>query len=720
MSYRKKVEEKMIKPAEILSLFKMNPKKSLNYRQVSSIFNVKDDSDRKKISIILKELEKNKRIKSVKKGSYRFAFSTKFYTEGVLDITANGNAYVIETKEGEDVFVSKKKMNKALQDDLVRVYAYKRKNNGKPTGEINEIIYRTKKKFSGIVQKQKNYGFVLTKGPKMYVDVFIEKKEMIKVKDGDKVIVEIKKWPKGATSPHGEIIKILGKPGGMNAEMNSIMFEYNLPDKHTKEIEREASKVKDKIEAKEIKKRKDFRDRLTFTIDPENAKDFDDAISFKKLENRKYEIGIHIADVSHYITEGSLIDKEAYKRGTSVYLADRVIPMLPERISNEICSLKPREDKLTFSVIFIIEENASVIKEWIGKTIIKSDYRFSYEEVQEILEKKSKEIPPKISLTGKNRKVCDQAYFALTKSQEITKKIREKRMAQETLDFDRKEAIFSLNKNKIPDKIYIKQATDSTKLIEELMLLANKTVAQHIQNNNKKKAFVYRIHDKPDYEKIINLKETIFPFGYDLNINKKALRRSLKNLLKEVKGKEEENMITTLILRSMAKAKYSTENNGHYGLCFQHYTHFTSPIRRYPDLLVHRILDKRHKEISKEILEEVCLHASNKEQAGTKAERDSTKYMQVKFMENNIGKTYLGIISGVNDKGIYVELNENKCEGIIPIYSLVGDTYFYNEPKQYIEGKKTGQKLNLGDKIKIFVNKAFPERRYLEFLIIDK
>lgn len=704
---------------KVLGVFKRNKNKSFNSNQLSKMVEIKDYKDEQKISLILKKLHNINKIKSIKSGKYIFNERDKKYKEGILDITSSGNGYLL--LNDEDVFISKKKLNKALHNDRVRVYVYERRgDNNKLSGEIVEVINRPIQKYVGVVQKTKEFGFVLTRGLKMYTDVFLPLKEMEKVQDGDKVLVKITDWPQSAHSPFGEIIKVLGKPGDTDVEMDSILYDYGISNSFSSRIYNEAKNIDKRILNEEILKRKDYRETLTFTIDPETANDFDDAISYKKIKNNLIEVGIHIADVTHYLKENSELDKEAYKRATSVYLVDRVIPMLPEILSNNLCSLKPNEDKYTFSAVFEIDKNGKVFSEWFGKTIIKSDKRFTYEEVQYIIENKNTTIGEKVSLNKKKYSIKKDTLNAILDLDKVAKSLRKERMIKGALSFDKVEVDFILNSKKEPTGIKLKESKESNKLVEEYMLLANRKVAEFIFKKKPSRPFVYRVHDQPDEEKIKNLKEVVNSFGYKIKVDNQNLNDSLNNLFLKIKGKPEQNMIDTLTIRSMSKAIYTSKNIGHYGLAFDSYCHFTSPIRRYPDVIVHRLLAKYlmgKKNLGKSNLEEICVHSSYKEQISVKAERDSIKYMQIKYMEDKVGQRFKGIISGVTERGVYVEITDNKCEGMVSIQTIKDDQYFFDQNKHQLEGYHNGKIFKLGDPINIVVKKANLLNRHLDFIL---
>jgi ribonuclease R len=584
------------------------------------------------------------------------------------------------------------------------------------------VLERAKSEFVGVIDIQKNFAFVTTANAKMYTDIFIPKDKIGEAEQGDVVIARIEDWPKKADSPFGSIIKVLGKPGEHDTEIHAILAEYGLPYDFPIDVELYAQKIDTSIQESEIKNRRDMRDTLTFTIDPKDAKDFDDALSFKKLENGNYEIGIHIADVSYYLKEGTILDEEAYKRATSVYLVDRVVPMLPEVLSNFACSLRPQEEKYTFSAIFEINEKAQVINQWFGRTVIFSDQRFAYEEAQYIIETKDNTIPEVTSITGKSYVVNDDIVAATLKLDELAKILRRNRMNEGAISFDKVEVKFNLNDAGEPEGVYFKISKDANHLIEEFMLLANKKVAEYI--GKQKKTFVYRIHDEPNEDKLINLQTIISKFGYSINFKSKAdISKSLNNLLNEVVGKKEQNLVDTLTIRSMSKAKYSTENIGHYGLAFDYYSHFTSPIRRYPDVMVHRLLQyylDGGKSVDADVYEEKCVHTSNMEGLATHAERDSIKYMQVKYMQDHKDLEFLGVISGVTEWGIYVEIIENKCEGMCRIREIKDDYYTFDDKQYALVGEISKNILQLGDEVIVKVKNADLVKKQLDFHFIRK
>ena len=721
MSKKKKTDRNI--SGKVLRVFKENPSKSFNYKQIAGKLKITDTQKRNAVIKALGQLKAQKIINQTEPGKYILQTDKSNYVEGVIEVTSSGNAYLLMPKEEEDIFIPRRNTNRSLDGDMVLVYQTKRKKNGKREGEVVEIISRASKDYIGILEKKKDFGFVNTRASRMHTDFFIEKEELQHFEDGDKVIVHFKDWPKRASSPFGKIIRSLGKSGNINTEMHAIMFDYGFPEEFPKAIEKYAKDLNIGIEKDEILRRKDFRKKTTFTIDPITAKDFDDALSFTPLENGKTEIGIHIADVSHYVKPNSILDEEAYERATSVYLVDRVVPMLPEILSNGACSLRPQEEKYTFSAVFTVNNKMQIENEWFGKTVILSDHRFSYEEVQHMLDSNDKKVNAEVSLTEKEYEVSTEIFEGIKKLDFFAKILREKRMTNGALSFDRVEVKFNLDEENHPESIFFKSSKDAHKLVEEFMLLANRRVAEFIGKQKPKKPFIYRVHDTPDEEKLTNLKSIASKLGYQLNIEAKQVNESLNNLLKETRGKKEQELIDTLTIRCMSKAIYTSDNIGHYGLAFEYYTHFTSPIRRYPDVLVHRLLEfymSGEKKINSDALEEACIHSSNKEQLATKAERDSIKYMQVKFMEDKIEQSFEGVISGVTERGMYVELMANKCEGMVKISEIKGDYFVYDEQSHSLIGDRTKRIYQLGDSVFIIVKKADLIKRQLDFILDEE
>lgn len=720
MSKKKKIDRNI--QAKVLSVFKASSSKTFNYKQIASKLSVNDTQGRNAIIKSLGKLTAQKILKQTSPGKYTLSVDQNNYREGIIDVNSSGNGYLLMPEGVDDIFIARRNLNRAFNGDLVLVYPLNRKKSGRKEGEVVEVLERKQQNFIGILDRKKEFGFVNTRGNKMYTDFFIEATELKDFNDGEKVVVEFKEWPKRASSPFGKIKKSLGQPGELNTEMHAIMFDYGFPEEFPSHVEKFTQKLNTSIEENEIARRRDFRNKTTFTIDPVTAKDFDDAISFFPLPDNKTEIGIHIADVSHYVQPNSVLDEEAYDRATSVYLVDRVVPMLPEMLSNGVCSLRPREEKYTFSAVFVVDENMQIEKEWFGKTVIFSDHRFSYDEVQFILDTEDNKVNAEVSLTDKSYTVSEEIFSALIKLDVFAKKLRKTRTSKGALSFDRVEVKFNLDSQDNPESIYFKSSKDAHKLVEEFMLLANRRVAEFIGKQKPKKPFVYRVHDLPDEDKLINLKNIASNLGYQLNLESKNINGSLNNLLQESNGKREQQLIDTLTIRSMSKAVYTTENIGHYGLAFEHYTHFTSPIRRYPDVLVHRLVASymnEHNQINPKALEEACIHSSNREQLATKAERDSIKYMQVKFMEDKIDQSFNGVISGVTDRGIYVEIIENKCEGLVKISEIKGDYFIYDEQSHSLVGEKTKKNYQLGDLVQITVKKADLLRRQLDFILTE-
>ena len=716
---RKPVKKQADLTDKIVKILAQNTNKAFNYKQIGIKLELDDTQSRNQIIKDLKILVAQKKIEEIEPGKYLVVEASKDYYEGQIDMTGRKTAYFVCPEFTEDVFIPTNNLNHALDGDTVKVYVYNRRRGKRAEGEVIEVIERKKTDFVGVIDIQKNFAFVSTANPKMYTDIFISKDKLGDAENGDVVLVHIEDWPTRADSPFGAVIKVLGKPGEHNTEIHAILAEYGLPAEFPLEVEVFAQKIDTSIQESEIAKRRDMRDTLTFTIDPKDAKDFDDALSFKIVENGNYEIGIHIADVSHYLQEGTILDNEAYNRATSVYLVDRVVPMLPEVLSNFACSLRPNEEKYTFSAIFELDKKANIKNSWFGRTVINSNQRFAYEEAQHIIETKENTIPIETSITGSAYKVSDEIVFATLKLDELAKIMRENRMNNGAISFDKVEVKFNLSETGNPEGVYFKTSKDSNHLIEEFMLLANKKVSEFI--GRQKKTFVYRIHDEPNEEKLFAMQELIKKFGYEVDFNSGSVAQVLNNLMKEVNGKKEQNLIDTLAIRSMSKAKYSTDNIGHYGLAFEYYSHFTSPIRRYPDVMVHRLLQfylDGGKSADTELYESKSIHCSQMEGLATKAERDSIKYMQVKYMQDHKDQEFLGVISGVTEFGIFVEIIENKCEGMVRIREIKDDYYIFDEKQYALVGQSTKNVLQLGDEIYVKVKTADLVKKQLDFHFI--
>ena len=723
----------------ILNILRKERNKTFNYKQIAAKLGVNDASSRNQIIKKLAQLKAKQEIEEVDRGKFKAIVNTEYHT-GIFDASSRGSGYVICDAFEEDIFIASNNVNKALDGDEVELYVFKRRKRGKLEGEITQIIKRAKTQYVGVIQihEKNNFAFVVPDSNKMTTDIFVPINKINKAEDGDKVLVELVDWPEKADSPNGRVKEVLGKPGEHNTEIHAILAEYGLPYEFPKEVEDFANQIDTSIKPEEIKKRRDMRKDLTFTIDPKDAKDFDDALSIKVLENGLFEIGIHIADVSHYLEEGTILDDEAYERATSVYLVDRVVPMLPEILSNGACSLRPHEEKYTFSAVFKLNDKAEIKDQWFGRTVTYSDARFAYEEAQAVIENNTDfvisnntemssiktEIPEDVSLTGKTYNTQPEIAEAILVLDRLAKKMRSKRMRSGAISFDKVEVRFTLDEQANPTGVHFKTSKDANKLIEEFMLLANRKVSEFVSKMKPSKTFVYRVHDEPDESKLAALQGVVARFGHKLNFKSRdSISSSLNKLLEDVQGQKEQNLVDTLAIRTMAKAEYTTHNIGHYGLAFDYYSHFTSPIRRYPDVMAHRLLQRYldgEKSANEEIYEEKCMHSSNMENLATKAERDSIKYMQIKFMQDHKDEEFVGVISGVTDWGIYVEIISNKCEGMVRIRDIKDDYYEFDQDQFALVGRDTKNMYQLGDEVVVKVKQADLVKRHLDFDLVGK
>lgn len=711
----KKKQPKRYLFEEVLAFLQHNSEKSFNYKQIGAAMEHNTEAERVELIEVLEALKDQGFIKEKEIGRFQ-AKDNKQYLTGIIDFTQQGSAFVVVNEVANDIFIPEKKTKDALNGDLVKV-AINRSHSGKrKEGEVVDVITRARNEFVGTVKILPKYAFVIPDRNKIHVDFFVRLDDLNGAEEGQKVLVRFKEWRAGDHNPTGEIVNVFGDPGTHKTEMNAIMAEYGLPEHFPDEIEAAAKKVPTEITEKEIQKRRDFRKVTTMTIDPVDAKDFDDALSLEKLDNGLWEVGVHIADVTHYIKPHSTLDKEAVRRATSVYLVDRCIPMLPEVLSNFACSLRPNEEKYCFSAVFQMDDEAKIHDVWFGKTVILSDRRFAYEEVQKIIETEVGDFKDEILVLDK-----------------LAKKLRHERLRKGSIVFDKAEVKFHLDEEGNPLGVFFKTQQDAHKLIEDFMLLANKKVAEFLsgvdkfgglpQSQKDKNVCVYRVHDTPADEKMEELVNFVARFGHKMSIGgKQKTAQAINKLLQDVKNKREQNMIELLAVRSMPKAIYTTKNVGHYGLGFEYYTHFTSPIRRYPDVMVHRLLEHKLNNTphpSKDELELLCKHSSEMERIAAEAERASIKYKQVEYMSDKIGHIFMGVISGVTEWGIYVEITENKCEGMIKTRDMNDDAYIFDEDNYRYVGRHKGRIYALGDKVSIIVKKADLLKKQLDYAFVS-
>lgn len=698
---------KKILRSKILGIFNQNTAQALNYKQIGSKLGVAEHDQRKLISGVLEELVQSGQLVEFERGKYKLKVRGG-HIIGTVQMTRSGAAYIITDEVKEDVYINNRNVNRALNGDKVKVYLYAHREGQRLMGEIVEILEQRERTFVGTIERSSGYYFLIPDNRDMPYDIFIHPRNLKGAEEGQKVVARITDWPPSAKNPFGEVVDVLGKAGLHETETHAILAEFELPYKFPEKVLIQADEVPGDITDTEIKSRRDFREVTTFTIDPADAKDFDDALSISRLPGGNWEIGVHIADVSHYVKPFSEIDKEAFARGTSVYLVDRVVPMLPERLSNDLCSLKPHQDRLCYAAVFEMNDKAEVLTQWFGRTIIHSDHRFSYEEAQQIIE------------TGEGELSGEMLQF-----HKLATILRANRFKQGSFSFERAEVKFYIDENGKPTGVYFKEAKESNWLIEEFMLLANKKVAERIgkvKQGQHARTFVYRIHDRPNAEKLISFSNFVHQFGYSVKTaSHKSIAESMNRMLTDIRGKNEQYIIESLAIRTMAKAKYSSQNIGHYGLSFEHYTHFTSPIRRYPDLMVHRLLDKylqNEPSENQQKIEGMCVQSSQMEERAVNAERASVKYKQVEFLQDKVGQRFEGIISGISEWGFYVELTENHCEGMIPLRDMDDDFYEYDEKNYCLVGLHTRKRFVIGQKVTIEIARTNLAKRQMDFKLV--